>query len=130
MSFESSLSIAVELEDEVNKLTRVISLNLLRSLVKLTPVDTGRAKGNWFVSSSERSNRSLGEFRRARQAITAGTATIHNVINQRYPTITISNNLPYIEKLEQGSSDQAPAGFVELALQRIKNARFSTSNTS
>lgn len=121
MSFESSLSIAAELESEVNKITQVISLNVLRSLVTMTPVDTGRAKGNWFVSSSERSNRSISEFRRARQAIAAGTATIHNIINDRYPTVAISNNLPYIEKLEQGSSDQAPAGFVELTLQRIRN---------
>lgn len=121
MSFEMSLDISVELEDIVNQEAQVISLNALRSLVKMTPFKTGRAKGNWFVSPNEKSNRSVSEFRSARQAISEGIATINSVINERYPSITISNNLPYIEKLEQGSSVQAPAGFVNLTLNRIKN---------
>ncbi len=120
MSFERSLSILDDLEEEVNEEVRKVALNLLNGLTLRTPVDSGRARGNWFVSPSERSNRTIDEFRRAAQARTEGTATINSVISQRgLPTITISNNLPYIEKLNEGSSLQAPRMFVELEIQRV-----------
>ena len=41
------------LPDDVIKAHKKIVLEALRSLVKLTPVDTGRARGNWFVSIGE-----------------------------------------------------------------------------
>lgn len=121
MSFEKSLSIADDMQIEINQETRAVSFNVLRLLVKATPVDTGRAKGNWFVSPSERPNRSISEFRKARQAIADGSETINSVINKRYPTIVITSNLPYIERLNDGHSKQAPAKFVELAIQRVQN---------
>jgi len=120
MSFERTLSIFDELEEEINEDVRKTSLSLLNGLTLRTPVDTGRARGNWQVSPSDKSNRSVDEFRKAAQAIREGTATINSVISQRgFPTITISNNLPYIEKLNEGSSLQAPAKFVELEIQRV-----------
>jgi hypothetical protein len=50
-------------------------------------------------------------------------ATINTVINEKYPTITVSNNLPYIEKLNDGYSLQAPKKFVEIEIDRVANAR-------
>ena len=49
MSFERSLSIKDDMQAEINKEARALSLNILRLLVKQTPVDTGRARGYWFV---------------------------------------------------------------------------------
>ena len=37
------------------------------------------------------------------------------------PTLTISNNQPYGEQLNSGTSDQAPSMFVELEIQRVEN---------
>lgn len=120
MSFEKSLSIADDIQDEVNKETRAVGLNLLRLLVKATPVDTGRAKGNWFVSITA-SFRGVDESRRQSTAITEGNTIIGSAMRISYPSITLSNNLPYIEKLNDGHSKQAPAKFVELAIQRVQN---------
>lgn len=120
MSFEQSLSIADAIQDELNQEVRAASLNALRLLVKATPVDTGRAKGNWFVSTGS-SVRTTSDSRKASTAVTEGNSVIASAIRISYPTITISNNLPYIEKLNNGHSDQAPAKFVELAIQRVKN---------
>ena len=120
MSFEKSLSIADDIQDEINKEVRASSLNVLRLLVKATPVDTGRAKGNWFVSTGSPS-RSESDSRKASTAVSEGSSVIASAIRISYPTITVSNNLPYIEKLNNGHSDQAPAKFVELAIQRVKN---------
>ena len=122
MAYAKSLSIFDDISAEVNKEARALGINLLNGLVMLTPVDTGRAKGNWFVGI-DRSNRSIDSFRKARQAITDGVATINDVVNGKYRTIVLSNNLPYIEKLNDGHSDQAPTKFVEAEINRVVNAR-------
>ena len=120
MNFEKSLSIADDIQDEINQEVRAASLNILRLLVKATPVDTGRAKGNWFVSTGA-SNRDVSDNRRASTAVSEGNSVIASAIRISYPTITVSNNLPYIERLNDGHSEQAPAKFVELAIQRVQN---------
>jgi len=120
MSFHNLLSILDDIEEDLNEEVRIVALNLLNGLTLRTPVDSGRARGNWNVSPSESPNRSVDESRRADQARAEGTATINSVISQGdFPTITISNNLPYIEKLNDGSSLQAPKKFVEMVINRV-----------
>lgn len=48
MPFEKSMSISVDLEDEINEETRLVSFALLARLMVVSPVDTGRFRGNWF----------------------------------------------------------------------------------
>lgn len=122
MSFEKSLSIADELAEEIDAEVRAVSLNLLTGLTRVTPVDTGRARGNWFVGI-DRPVRTIDQFRQARQAIIDGVATINDIVNGKYRTVIISNNLPYIEKLNSGHSTQAPKKFVEKEIDRVANAR-------
>tara|TARA_R110000822_G_scaffold5332_2_gene22786 strand:+ start:924 stop:1301 length:378 start_codon:yes stop_codon:yes gene_type:complete len=121
MSFAKSLSIADEMTDEINREARALGINLLNGLTRVTPVDTGRARGNWFVSL-DRPNRTVDDFRKARQAITDGIATINDVVNGKFRTIVLSNNLPYIERLNDGHSLQAPKKFVESEIDRVVNA--------
>lgn len=124
MAFEQSLSIAVDLEEDINAEVRAVALNLLRGLIRLTPVDTGRAKGNWFVSIAN-PNREINGERRQAQAFSEGQVNIALARGRAYPEVTLSNNLPYIERLNDGYSDQAPKKFVETELQRIVNARIN-----
>jgi len=83
------------------------------NVVKLTPVRTGRARGNWriginrivaTVSDATRdkaplgapptnANRALAKLRRAKFGV----------------TVHISNGLPYIQRLERGYSKQSSA---------------------
>ena len=120
MTFERSLSIEDDLLDEVNQELRATGLNVLRLLVLGTPVDTGRAKGNWFVQL-ENPLREISQDRRQSTALIEGNLVIASARNRRLPTIIISNNLPYIERLNQGHSQQAPALFVERIIQRVTN---------
>lgn len=69
---------------------RALVLDIFSSIQIRTPVDTGRARGNWQV-----------EFNGPQSA-------------------TISNNLPYIERLENGWSQQAPAGMVRVTLSEFE----------
>ena len=127
MAFERSLSVKGDLLDELNREVRGVSLNLLRGLIRLTPVDTGRAKGNWFVSIAN-PNREISNDRRQAQAFSEGAINIALAKGRAYPTVTISNNLPYIERLNDGYSMQAPKKFVETELDRIVNARIDAND--
>lgn len=122
MSFQKSMSILDDMQEEVNQEVRATSLNVLRLVVFATPVDSGAARGNWFVSPSSTANRSIDESRRAGEAISEGSQNVAKVEVIKYPTITISSNLPYIERLNNGWSDQAPAKFIELAIQKVERS--------
>lgn len=51
------------------------------------------------------------------RTIAAGEALIRSTPRPDGHSIYISNSLPYISALNHGHSGQAPAGFVELAVQ-------------
>ena len=51
-------------------------------------------------------------------AIAEATALVSGV--KAGDTVYISNNLEYIQALNEGHSQQAPAGFVEKAVQAVK----------
>jgi hypothetical protein len=93
-----------------NKLVRLVALEALKNIIIETPVDTGRARSNWFIGIDTPID-----------DITDETNWQGNSADQQakllQPTdkseIWLSNNLPYIVRLNDGWSDQAPAGFVE-----------------
>lgn len=118
MSYEREFSIAGELEEEVVRVARVVAFAFLTNVVKATPVDTGRARGNWFVGIN-RPIRQTKPNRKGGQATTDGQAKLFNS-KAKYPDYWISNNLPYIERLNDGYSAQAPAKFVETAFNQAK----------
>lgn len=101
---------------------REVCLNLLKDIVYNTPVDTGRARANWFTSINAPSNVTI-EFTGGKGAAEA------LAMNRAMPDLKIatgnvfyiSNNLPYIERLEfEGWSKQAPRGMVRIAIDNMK----------
>lgn len=88
-----------------------------RDLVLETPVDTGRARSNWIVTSG-RESYSTREPLEVRSAQTVGQAEIQ--ATPQFATIHIQNNLPYIARLNDGWSAQAPRGFVQTIVERAR----------
>lgn len=106
-----------------NTVRRKFVLDLHADLVRATPVDTGHARANWQVSVGAPAEGIVeGEDKGAKgsdpsaasvaaaSSVAMGTAKVHD------ETMYITNNLPYIERLNDGYSDQAPSGMVEVAL--------------
>lgn len=94
-----------------------------QALVTSTPVDTGRARSNWIVGAGP-STKAIdayapGESGNTRAANTrAALAQAKAFLDStELQVIYISNNLNYIVYLNEGSSAQAPAGFIEAAVQ-------------
>jgi hypothetical protein len=114
-------------EDNADKLVRKVALKIDATVVLATPVDTGRARSNWQVELNKPAVGTV-EAMEAGAAINKGKDVI-----SRYEggtpgaSINITNNLPYIGRLNEGHSAQAPAGFVEEAvlvgISQVKGAK-------
>lgn len=106
---------AVEAHD---KITRAATLDFFSGTIKSTPVDTGRARGNWQTSVGTPVDGTLErDDPGGSAAIAEVTAKTPNGAGQE---TFMSNNLPYIESLENGNSQQAPAGMVRINLARVQ----------
>lgn len=93
--------------------TRKIALDLQSDLDNSTPVKTGRARSNWLPS--------INKIRTDTTESTSGSPAINFSGYKLGDKIYITNNLPYIKRLNDGSSTQAPSGFVDGAIMRAKN---------
>lgn len=102
-------------EQAVSMVTRKLALGALSGVVMRTPVDTGRARGNWMVSiGAARGGESTAADKGGAATIANGSAVIGQ--QRAFQQIVIENNLPYITRLNDGHSKQAPAGYVESTL--------------
>lgn len=105
--------------DAIVTIQKKLVLEALRRVVLRTPVDTGRARGNWQTTIAEPSQAILDVTDKDGNAtIQKGLAAIATL--PPYQVVYITNNLEYIEVLEDGSSTQAPEGMVALTIQELR----------
>ncbi len=92
-----------------------LAFDIFAGLVSETPVDTGRAMNNWNISVGfpDGSVTDAGGSDGAVQAAKAAGALAALGGLKSFSTVWISNSLPYIVPLNEGSSEQAPSGFVD-----------------
>jgi hypothetical protein len=114
----SSVEIINTLTGELRNARETVAVAFSKDIVPRTPVDTGHARRNWQATwGAPTSNELVGVDK-------TSVNTIQNLISvirtgQRrnaFLPVVIQNNVPYIEKLNAGSSRQAPANFVELSI--------------
>ncbi|WP_293395539.1 hypothetical protein [Nevskia sp.] len=106
-------SIARDIARKHRLLCLRLALDIDSRLVLATPVKSGRARSNWLASVDE-PRREIVEPRTDDETLAEAVAVVDRA--KEYPLIYITNNLPYIQRLNEGSSKQAPAAFVETAI--------------
>ena len=129
MSFSSDIKkFAEKAKIGYNDAVNISLLNVSRSIVFMTPVDEGRARGNWFASLSvypTTTSDSKAVNMSQVQAVTENAAG---------KVFYLTNNLPYIGKLEYGGypnpsggdktingfSTQAPKGMVRISIENFE----------
>lgn len=109
---------AADVEPAVDDTLRKVALVANQTLIMATPVKTGRARSNWQVSIDTEIDAEL-DSTDAQGAIRRNEGVIKGYRNGE---IIVQNNVSYIGKLNDGWSAQAPAGFVERALQAAARA--------
>jgi len=108
---------------EGSKLAVKVAVTVVTDLAYETPVDTTQALSNWQVALGSPVNKAIdpyfpGDFGDTQPASAAATiAAAKQILKGKKPgqTIFISNVVDYIGDLNDGSSKQTPAGFVERA---------------
>lgn len=113
--------IAVRIPERADEAVRHCALAVDQVLATETPVQSGRARSNWLVSFN-RPNMALRPDTLGPAATVAQIAEARAVIalyqSGIHRSIIITNGLPYINRLNQGWSKQAPAGYVERAVMK------------
>lgn len=121
MSFALDVSKFVEkAKKNPEKVMRQVSIKLFSAIIKASPVDTGRFRMNWMASGG------TPAFGTTDATDKSGNAAIGNatsfVLNATdWSDFTLTNNLPYAQRLEYGWSQQAPQGFVRVNVGRFQN---------
>jgi len=107
----------------MSQLIRRGALIIMGDLVKGSPVDTGRFRASWFVGIGT-PNREVGPERNgpggaAEESLARLTALTPENVTGKDP-VYISNNLAYGPSLADGSSKQAPSGWIAAAVDRAQ----------
>ena len=108
-----------------------ITLDVVANLVEATPVDVGWARANWVPSIGTPFLQDLSGVEPTSSATSAAAASQQSAIGGvvagyklRSGSVFVSNNVPYITALNDGSSKQAPAGFVQAAIRKAVTEDF------
>ncbi|AEI91247.1 gp47 [Escherichia phage phiEB49] len=90
-------------------------------IVKLSPVDTGRFRGNWQATGNSPAAQSLNNYdpdgNETRNSLRRQIYALARDTNTK--VIYITNRLDYAQGLEFGSSNQAPSGVLGVVQKRL-----------
>jgi len=118
VDYEKELSIAAELTADVAQEIRKLGILVDQTIVAATPFDTGRAKSNWLMGintppggTNESNIDKTGSY-----ALELAKSVAAQYPDNELPDLWIVNNLPYIQRLNEGWSAQAGTKYIEQAI--------------
>lgn len=103
------------------------ALELWNGITQRTPVDTGRARSSWNLAIGQPDSSVPPEMgppsgknaKKSKPPLqpSAGIPPLQQIEGDQ--VIFITSNLPYVERLENGHSKQAPAGMVRVTVAEV-----------
>lgn len=120
-SFAATLQqFADQAKADMDEVFRKVVIEIGSSVIRLSPVDTGRFRGNWQLTIDAPASASLDNYDKE------GHETIAQLVSDAQPltfgqTAYIVNNLIYAIPLEYGHSQQALAGMVRITRERFQD---------
>jgi len=108
---QQSARIGAALRSTAQRVCIALALEIDRELRLATPVDTGHARRNWVPSVGQPHQGAVQDDSAHAQGIAAVLA-----YELASGALWVANAVPYIRALNYGHSQQAPAGFVERAI--------------
>lgn len=111
--------VAINVPKNADEIARKVALVADQTITMATPVDTGRARANWQVGIGSAPAGTVEYSGGGSSAANYSIGAAHSVVTTyrgQPGGIWLVNNLPYIQRLNEGWSAQAPAKFVEQAI--------------
>lgn len=105
--------------DKMRRAVRKITLDAFSGCIMMSPVDTGRFRGNWQTAIGSAPTGTVEALDPSGAIV---IAKVQGVTAGMEPgdVVYMANNLPYAQRLEDGWSGQAPGGMVKLTVQRFQ----------
>ena len=118
IDYSKELSIAAELTSDVSKEVRKLGILVDQAVVAATPFDTGRAKANWLMSinNPQTGIADSGFDASGSYSLNLAQSVLADYPANELPDLWIVNNLPYIQRLNEGWSQQAGSKYIETAI--------------
>jgi len=130
MSWESDWKkIESKIDQTLNKGIRATLFEVSVAIIKETPADLGTARRNWQASVGRGATGEIAAEGSVRSSEAKAIAEVDQTVSVAVGDLYyLTNNLPYIERLEYGWSEQAPGGMVRKNMQNfnrllVKNIR-------
>jgi len=119
MSFGKDIRLGVEgIKKDVERTIRGAAFAAFKGIILSSPVDTGRFRANWFAAGANFSDEKTE--RTDKTGSSAVMVMAQRVNTQKsFEVFSLTNNLPYAERIELGWSQQAPSGIVRTNLKRV-----------
>jgi hypothetical protein len=116
----SMSQIVARVNGRIDDKIRAATSEVFSNIIQMTPVDTGRARGNWQCTIG-------APF--TGEDDTGNVLKMQNTLPRRAGSIVyLTNNVPYIQKLEYDAhSRQAPNGMVRISVALFEGALNGTS---
>jgi hypothetical protein len=116
--------LAADIPQRANVVKVAAATAIVVDLIQVTPVDSSKALSNWQVGLGSKVQGTVDALQPGKKgstheaAIADAISLAYSILSRAKPgeSIWISNNLPYIQRLDEGYSTQAPAGFVDRAV--------------
>ena len=121
MSFAKDLDkISLNLKGYAEEMVRGTLFALSSRIIKESPVDTGRFRGNWQASVNTPKK---GKLQRKDKSGAASINEVSSIVMSldMGQTFYLTNNLPYARRLEYGYSKQAPSGMLRINVMRVQS---------
>ncbi len=102
---------------DLDRVFRSVTLGIYKDVIIGTPVDTGRARGNWQLAIGSAPSGEVARLEKGKGSSQRRQAESRTKRPLAGKSVFIANNLSYIGELEEGASKQSK-GFVQNALNR------------
>jgi len=106
--------IAKDRKQSIEKVYRGTMLAMGSRIIKMSPVDEGRFRGNWFTGINTENNSTDLNATSASDSTARLLSSVGELNSNE--DFYFMNNLPYAKELEDGSSDQAEDGMVKVTV--------------
>lgn len=114
MSFKSRIEKRKRnITENVDRIIKITAVFIVQEVVNRTPVDTGLARSNWRIGPVSSSD--VRKITTPDAVVRAAKQAVKKI--KQGGQIVLNNPVPYVVYLNRGHSKQAPARFVELAIQ-------------
>ena len=119
MTFSADLSrFAARTGARMDVVVRKVVFDMTSDIVRMTPVDTGHARSNYFWGVSRTETIDPAMSKNGAPSLTRAAEFASGV--KAGGVVYLTNNLPYIMRLEFGHSKQAPSGFARITVARFQ----------